>query len=165
MDREEDPSLINDENSNQFDEDLPIHEELILKYFASNQGVKQNFNQILQRMTNAEEDQEPQHPPLTQPPDDFVVKNFLETLTKDENVDTLSQSIKEARTIWNRKSGNIWTVNRKSSLVQGDSSFWGLSLRECKGSAHVGCKFHTSYKKAEWIVSNERIQKWHNDGV
>jgi hypothetical protein len=102
---------------------------------------------------------------LTQPPDDFVVKNFLETLTKDENVDTLSQSIKEARTIWNRKSGNIWTVNRKSSLVQGDSSFWGLSLRECKGSAHVGCKFHTSYKKAERIVSNERIQKWHNDVI
>jgi uncharacterized protein YggU (UPF0235/DUF167 family) len=96
LDCEEDPSLINDENSNQFDEDLPIHEELILKYFASNQGVKQNFNQILQRMTNAEEDQEPQHPPLTQPPDDFVVKNFLETLTKDENMDTLSQSIKEA---------------------------------------------------------------------
>ncbi|CAB3998725.1 Hypothetical predicted protein [Paramuricea clavata] len=96
LDREEDPSLINDENSIQVDEDLLNHEELILKYFASNQGVKQNFNQILQRMTNAEEDQEPQYRPLTQPPDDFVVKNFLETLTKDENVDTLSQSTKEA---------------------------------------------------------------------
>ncbi len=96
MDREEDPSLNDQENLTLVDEDLLSHEELISKYFASNQGEKQNFNQILQRMTNADQDQEPQHPKFTQPPHDFVVKKFLETLTNDENVDTLSQSIKEA---------------------------------------------------------------------
>ena len=47
-------------------------------------------------MTNANDDKEPQHPSLTEPPHDFVVKNFLVTLTDDENLDTLSQSTTEA---------------------------------------------------------------------
>ena len=47
-------------------------------------------------MTNANDDKEPQHPSLTEPPHDFVAKNFLVTLTGDENLDTLSQSTKKA---------------------------------------------------------------------
>ena len=96
LDREEDPSLITDEDSTPMDEDLLSHEELIKKCFAFNQGEKQSFKQILRHMTDFENDQEPQHPLLTQPPDHFNVKNFLEKLTNDENVDSLSHSVKEA---------------------------------------------------------------------
>ena len=110
--------------------------------FASNQGEKHNFNQILQRMTNTDKDQEPQHPKFTHPPLDFVVKIFLETLTNDENVDTLSQSIKEAAQYGNLDIFEL--LYNESSLVQGISSFRGLSFRECRESTHVSCKYHTS---------------------
>ena len=82
LDHEEDTSLSDDTNSDVVDEDLLDHEKLISNFFASNQGDKQDFNKILQHMTNTELDQEPQQPPLTEPPHDFVVKDYLETLTK-----------------------------------------------------------------------------------
>ncbi len=158
LDREEDPSLNDQENLTLVDKDLLSHEELISKYFASNQGEKQNFNQILQRMINADQDREPQHPKFTQPPHDFVTKKFLETLTNDENVDTLSQPIKEAAQ-YGIANLDIFELLMRVLLVQGISSFQGLSFRECRESTHVGCKYHTSHRKAEQIVSHERIQK------
>ena len=47
-------------------------------------------------MTDFENDEEPQHPLLTQPPHNFNVPNFLEKLVNDENVDSLTNSVKEA---------------------------------------------------------------------
>ena len=67
LDRDDDPSLITDENSTLIDEDLLSHKELIRRCFASNQGQKQDLKQILQHMTDFENDEEPQHPLLTQP--------------------------------------------------------------------------------------------------
>ena len=96
LDRDDDPSLITDENSTLIDEDLLTHKELIRRCFASNQGQKQDFKQILQHMTNFENDEEPQHPLLTQPPHNFNVQYFLEKLVNDENVDSLTRTVKEA---------------------------------------------------------------------
>ena len=98
LDRDDDPSLITDENSTLIDEDLLSHEEFIRRCFASNQGQKQDLKQILQHMTDFENVEEPQHPLLTvtQPPHNFNVQNFLEKLVNDENVDSLTHSVKEA---------------------------------------------------------------------
>lgn len=150
LDHEEDPSLIDDENVNLLDEDLLSHESLISKCFASNQGKKQDFNQILQIMTSANDAQEPQRPPFTEPPRDFGVKNFLETLTNDENLDTLSQSMKEAAQYG---LGNLEVFELLSKVL------WCRVLQLFEGYFLENVKFHASYRKTERTVSYERIQR------
>ena len=80
-------------NSPAVDEDITVIEEKCKTFFATHQGEKEDFAQILATTPHCNE---PSEHSINCPPSQFAVKDFLKSITKDMSTDSLSQLVKEA---------------------------------------------------------------------